>query len=160
MAVFNFKKCFSTGISSRITPCSIWLTSSSFESHFFLLRREFYSDFLLLHTCDDLSWIKCVFWHIFLKENSNCSRSQLVQILSPMSLSEKTRKSNRLQMSLQRQHYQLSYLKDPWAPECWSGPPCFEPVVSRSADRRLSSWANRTAKNDQSWILRNIGPVI
>ena len=31
------------------------------------------------------------------------------------SLSEKTRKSNRLQMSLKRQHFLLSY------PECWSG---------------------------------------
>ena len=30
-----------------------------------------------------------------------------------LSLSEKTRKSNRLQMSLQRQHFLLSYLKDP-----------------------------------------------
>ena len=35
-----------------------------------------------------------------------------------LSLSEKTRKSNRLQMSLQRQHFLLSYFKDP---ECWSG---------------------------------------
>ena len=34
------------------------------------------------------------------------------------SLSEKTRKSNHLQMSLQRQHFLLSYFKDP---ECWSG---------------------------------------
>ena len=33
------------------------------------------------------------------------------------SLSEKTRKSNRLQMSLQRQHFLLSYLKK----KCWSG---------------------------------------
>ena len=34
------------------------------------------------------------------------------------SSSEKTRKSNRLQMSLQRQHFLLSYFEDP---ECWSG---------------------------------------
>ena len=34
------------------------------------------------------------------------------------SLSEKTRKSNHLQMSLQRQHFLLSYFKDP---ECWYG---------------------------------------
>ena len=34
------------------------------------------------------------------------------------SLSEKTRKSNHLQMSLQRQHFLLSYFEDP---ECWSG---------------------------------------
>ena len=34
------------------------------------------------------------------------------------SLSEKARKSNRLQMSLQRQHFLLSYFKDP---ERWSG---------------------------------------
>ena len=34
------------------------------------------------------------------------------------SLSEKTRRSNHLQMSLQRQHFLLSFYKDP---ECWSG---------------------------------------
>ena len=44
---------------------------------------KFFSDFLLLHICNDLSWVKCVFCHIFHKENNNCSRSQLVKILSP-----------------------------------------------------------------------------
>ena len=34
------------------------------------------------------------------------------------SLSQKTRRSNHLQMSLQRQHFLLSFYKDP---ECWSG---------------------------------------
>ena len=67
-----------------------------------------------------------------------------------LSLSEKTRKSNRLQMSLERQHFLLS-IKRP-LPKCWSGR-CVEPATSRSADRRLSSWANRMEKNDQSWIL-------
>ena len=47
------------------------------------------------------------------------------------SLSEKTRKSNHLQMLLQRQHFLLSYLKTL--------------SVGRSADRRLSHWANRAA---------------
>ena len=39
------------------------------------------------------------------------------------SLSEKTRKSNRLQVSLKRQHFLLSYLKTLRLPdpECWSG---------------------------------------
>jgi len=145
----------------------------------FFLRREFYSGFLLLHICNDLSWVKCVFWHIFLKENSNCSQSQLVQILSPMSLSEKTRKSNRLQMSLQRQHFLLSYLKDPHmsvGPSCGvlnqrppaqqTGASPTEPVVSWSLVgyklSRVSLGTRMTGrqKNDQSWILRNIGPVI
>ena len=72
--------------------------------YFYFLRREFYSGFLLLHICNDLSWVKCVFWDIFHKENNNCSRSQLVKILSP----------------------------------------------------ELTGWQ----KNVQSWILRNIGPVI
>ena len=67
-----------------------------------------------------------------------------------LSLSEKTRKSNRLQMSLQRQHFLFSIKRPP--AKCWSGR-CAEPATSRSADRRLSSWANRMAKNDQSWIL-------
>ena len=67
-----------------------------------------------------------------------------------LSLSEKTRKSNRLQMSLQRQHFLLSIKRPP--AKCWSDR-CVEPATSRSADRRLSSWANRMAKNDQSWIL-------
>ena len=40
---------------------------------------KFFSDFLLLHICNDLSWVKCVFCHIFHKENNNCSRSQLVK---------------------------------------------------------------------------------
>ena len=57
------------------------------------------------------------------------------------SLSEKTRKSNRLQMSLQRQHFLLSYLKRPWV----LVRPGLEPAASRSADRRLSNWANRAA---------------
>ena len=51
------------------------------------------------------------------------------------SLSEKTRKSNRLQMSLQKQHFLLSYLKTL----------SVEPAASRLADRRLSNWANRAA---------------
>ena len=57
------------------------------------------------------------------------------------SLSEKTRKSNHLQMSLQRQHFLLSYLKTLWL-LVWPG---FEPVTSRSADRRSPNWANQAA---------------
>ena len=59
------------------------------------------------------------------------------------SLSEKTRKSNRLQMLLQRQHFLLSYLKRPQV----LVRPGFERTASRSADRRLSHWANRAAVN-------------
>ena len=55
-------------------------------------------------------------------------------------LSEKTRKSNRLQMLLQRQRFLLSYLKTPSV-----GPAGIEPTASRSADRRLSHWAHRAA---------------
>ena len=57
------------------------------------------------------------------------------------SLSEKTRKSNHLQMSLQRQHFLLSYLKTLWE----LVRPGFEPVTSRSADRRSPNWANQAA---------------
>ena len=54
------------------------------------------------------------------------------------SLSEKTRKSNRLQMALQRWHFLLSYLKT-----LSVGPARFEPMISRSADRRSPNWANQ-----------------
>ena len=54
------------------------------------------------------------------------------------SLSERTRKSNRLQMLLQRQHLFLSYLKT-----LSVGPAGFEQTASHSVDRRLSHWANR-----------------
>ena len=56
------------------------------------------------------------------------------------SLSEKTRKSNHLQMSLQRQHFLLSYFK-PWV----LVRPGFEPATSRSADRCSLNWANQAA---------------
>ena len=46
------------------------------------------------------------------------SESAVRRDLRFSSSSEKTRKSNRLQMSLQRQHFLLSYFEDP---ECWSG---------------------------------------
>ena len=54
------------------------------------------------------------------------------------SLSERTRKSNRLQMLLQRQHFFLSYLKT-----LSVGLAGFEPTASRLVDRRLPYWANR-----------------
>ena len=57
------------------------------------------------------------------------------------SLSEKTRKSNHLQMSLQRRHFLLSYFKRPWV----LVRPGFELTTSRSADRRSTNWANRAA---------------
>ena len=56
------------------------------------------------------------------------------------SLSEKTRKSNHLQLSLQRQHFIVSYLR-PWVLVRLG----FEPVTSRSADRRSPNWANQAA---------------
>ena len=56
------------------------------------------------------------------------------------SLSEKTSKSNHLQMSLQRQHFLLNYLKS-----LSVGPAGFEPVTSCSADRRSPNWANQAA---------------
>ena len=55
------------------------------------------------------------------------------------SLSEKTRKSNRLQMLLQRLQFLLSYLKtlSVGPAEVWTY------GLPRSADRRLPHWANR-----------------
>ena len=53
-------------------------------------------------------------------------------------LSEKTRKSNCLQMFLQRQQFLLSYLKI-----LIVGPAGFEPAASRSADRRSPNRANQ-----------------
>ena len=55
------------------------------------------------------------------------------------SLSEKTRKSNHLQMSLQRQHFLLSYLRSQ------SVGPGFEPATSHSVDRHSPNWANQAA---------------
>ena len=52
------------------------------------------------------------------------------------SLSEKTRKSNRLQMSLQRQHFLLSYVKDPesWpAGVCTRDLPLSRPALSQQS---------------------------
>ena len=60
------------------------------------------------------------------------------------SLSEKTRKSNRLQKSLQRQHLKTMSVA--------LVRPGFEPTASRSADRRLSHWANRARR----WPSMNI----
>ena len=64
------------------------------------------------------------------------------------SLSEKTRKSNRLQMLLQRQHFLLSYLKTLSVFR-----PGFEPATSRSAVRRLSHWASRAAVSSMGGIV-------
>ena len=58
------------------------------------------------------------------------------------SLSEKTRKSNHLQMSLQRQHFLLSYLKT-----LSVGPAGIWTATSRPADRRSANWANQKRKN-------------
>ena len=55
------------------------------------------------------------------------------------SLSEKTRKSKHLQMSLQRQHFILSYLAGPRVLVRLG----FEPATSRSADWRSPNWANQ-----------------
>ena len=49
-------------------------------------------------------------------------------------LSEKSRKRNRSQMSLQRQHFLLSYLKTL---------SLGQPMTSRSAERRSPNWANQ-----------------
>ena len=56
------------------------------------------------------------------------------------SFSTKTRKSNHLQMSLQRQHFLLSYLKT-----LSVGPVGFEPATSCWADQRSPNWANQAA---------------
>ena len=58
------------------------------------------------------------------------------------SLSEKTRKSNRLQMSLRKAALSPQLFKET---KCGSGRDFIEPAVSRSADRRLSNRANRAA---------------
>ena len=141
---------------SRITPCSIWLTSSGLEFYFFFfffLRQEYFSGFLFLNIYNDLSF--------FTRKTITALDPNWLKFFHlttwGLFLSEKTRKSNRLQMSLERQHFLLSIKRPP--PKCWSGR-CVEPATCRSADRRLSSWANRRAKTDQSWLLRNIGPVI
>ena len=66
------------------------------------------------------------------------------------SLYEKTRKSNRLQMLLQRQHFLLCYLKN-----LSVGPAGV--ASSRLADRRLSHWANRAAvEGSQNIIVSRI----
>ena len=58
------------------------------------------------------------------------------------SLSEKTRKSNHLQMSLHREHFLLSYLK------IWVlVRPGFKPATFRSADRGSPNWAYQAAVN-------------
>ena len=59
-----------------------------------------------------------------------------------LSLSEKTRKSNCLQMSLQRQHFLLIYFKTPSV-----GSARFEPATSCSADWCSPNWANKAAVN-------------
>ena len=55
-----------------------------------------------------------------------------------LSLSEKTRKSNHLQMSLQRQHFLPSYLK-PWVVVR----PGFQPTTSRTVVQYSTKWANQ-----------------
>ena len=57
------------------------------------------------------------------------------------SLSEKTRKSNHLQMKLQKQHFSPQLFKDP---ECWSGR-SLELTTSRITARCTTKWATRTA---------------
>ena len=56
------------------------------------------------------------------------------------SFSTKTRKSNHLQMSLQRQHFLLSYLKT-----LSVDPVGFEPATSCWAEQRSPNWANQAA---------------
>ena len=63
------------------------------------------------------------------------------------SLFEKIRKSNHLQMSLQRQHFLLSYFKTPLVR---SG---FELTTSSSADRCSPNWASRAAVKNASFSL-------
>ena len=73
------------------------------------------------------------------------------------SLSEKTRKSNRLQMSLQRQHFLFSLTHFEFShsgntffslshsdPECWFGRG-LNPRPSRLADQRSPNWDNQAA---------------
>ena len=56
------------------------------------------------------------------------------------SLSKKTRKSNHLPMSLQRQHFLLRYFKNPSV-----GRPGFELTTSPSADQHSPNWAKQAA---------------
>ena len=60
------------------------------------------------------------------------------------SLSEKTRKSNCLQKSLQRQHFLLSYFKDP---ECWSSGVWNSQPPTQQTDT-LSTELTRQRSND------------
>ena len=85
---------------------------------------------------------------LFLNSDVGCFTSHKTKSLKVVwdgtygfsSLSEKTTKSNHLQMPLQRQHFLLSYLKT-----LSVGPPAFEPATSRSADRRSPNWGNQAA---------------
>ena len=67
------------------------------------------------------------------------------------SLSEKTRKSNHLQMLWQRQHFLLSYLKTLSVGPAGVWTTHFEPTTSRTVVRHSTNWANRSAVPTFVW---------
>ena len=60
------------------------------------------------------------------------------------SLSEKTKKSKHLQISLQRQHFLLSCFWRPWV---YVGPTGVEPPTFHPADPHSPNWANQAVVN-------------
>ena len=80
-------------------------------------------------------------WILYRPTGFTCSRV-VRRAYSLSSLSEKTRKSNRLQMYLQTEHFLLSYFK---TLSKVLVRPEFELTASRSAGRRLSNWAKWAA---------------
>ena len=79
------------------------------------------------HPTHDVNDVKCEGWPhhrgLRLLLFSNSGVGSFTSHKNQIVLSEKTRKSNRLQVSLKRQHFLLSYLKTLRLPdpECWSG---------------------------------------
>ena len=65
------------------------------------------------------------------------------------SLSEKTKKSKHLQISLQRQHFLLSCFWRPWV---YVGPTGVEPPTFHPADPHSPNWANQAVVNfSRNW---------
>ena len=80
----------------------------------------------------------------FTSHNNQLSVSAVRQDLRFSSLSEKTRKFNGLWMSLQRQHFLVSYFESLSVGPCQPG---FEPGTSWSADQWSLNWVNEVAVN-------------
>ena len=84
----------------------------------------------------------------FTSHENQISVSAVRRDLRFSSLSEKIRKSNRSQMSLQRQHFLLSYLKT-----LSIGPVGIKPETPPSADQRSPNWANQATHINRKWAL-------